>query len=94
MVQASITNERNIDRVAEALIIQHPRIHLREIEKRAKVKGKDGTKRGDCSNTCWFQEKGKHTGFGKSRASAYNADFTSVDDDSHDDDMVGLADAS
>ena len=28
MLQASGNNERDFDRVAEALIIQHPRIHL------------------------------------------------------------------
>ena len=41
MVQASIGNERDFDRVADALIIQHPRIHLRERvkdERRAKAK--------------------------------------------------------
>ena len=36
MVQASISNERDFDRVAEVLIIQHPRIHLRENQRRAK----------------------------------------------------------
>ena len=41
MVQASIGNERDFDRVAEAFIIQHPRIHLRESQRRAKGKGKD-----------------------------------------------------
>ena len=29
MVHASTDNERNVDRVAEAVISQHPRIHLR-----------------------------------------------------------------
>ena len=53
VVQASITNKRDIDRVAAALIIPHPRIHLRESRKREKGKGKD-TRR--------FQEKDKHTG--------------------------------
>ena len=43
MVQASINNERDFDGVAEPLIIQHPRIHLRESQKRAKGKGKDGS---------------------------------------------------
>ena len=62
MVQASIDNERDFDRVADALIIQHPRIHLRACRKRTKGKGKDGIKRGDNSNTRWLQEKGKHTG--------------------------------
>ena len=46
MVQASINNERDFDRIAEDPIIQHPRIHLREIQKRSKGKGKDGFKRG------------------------------------------------
>ena len=30
MIMASIGNARNFDRIAEALAIQHPRIHLRE----------------------------------------------------------------
>ena len=34
MVLASISNERDFDRVAEAPIIQHPRIHLRENQRR------------------------------------------------------------
>ena len=55
MVHLSISNERDFDRVAEALIIQHPRIHLRESQRRAKGKGKDGCKRGDNSNTRWFR---------------------------------------
>ena len=41
-VQASIGNERDFDTVADALIIQHPRIHLRESQRRTKGKGKDG----------------------------------------------------
>ena len=47
MVQASISNERDFGRVADALIIQHPRIHLRESQGRTKGQGKDGFKRGD-----------------------------------------------
>ena len=47
MVQASISNERDFDRVAEAIIIQHPRIHLRVSQRRTKGKGKDGFKRVD-----------------------------------------------
>ena len=64
MVQASISNELDFDRVAEALIIQHTRIHFRESQRRAKGKGKDGFKRVDSSNTRWFRGKGKgkHTG--------------------------------
>ena len=31
MVQASIDNERDLDRIAEALIIQHPRIHSEKV---------------------------------------------------------------
>ena len=84
MVQASVNNERDFDRVADALIIQHPHIHLRESRKRAKGKDKDAR---------WFQERGKHTGYGKSGTSAYYANFTSVEDYDHEDDMVELADA-
>ena len=60
-VQASIrNNECDFDRVADVLIIQHPRIHLQESRKRAKGKGKDGFKRVDNSNTRWFfAEKAK-----------------------------------
>ena len=42
MVQASVNNERDFDKVAEALIIQRQRIHLRKRRKRAKGKGKYG----------------------------------------------------
>ena len=55
VVQASINDERDFDRNAEALIIQHPRIHLRESQRQTKGKGKDGSKRGDTSNTRWFR---------------------------------------
>ena len=96
MVQASISNERDFDRVAETLIIQHPRIHLRESQRRAKGQGKDGFKRVDNSNTRWFRGKGKgkHTGGGKSGASAHHANLTSVEDyDCYDEDMDESANA-
>ena len=96
MVQASIGNERDLDRVAEALIIQHPRIHLREDQRRAKGKGKDGFKRVDNPNARWFRGrgKGKHTGSGKSGASAHHANLTSVKDyDYYDEHMDESANA-
>ena len=79
MVQALISNARDFDRVAEAPIIQHPRVHLRENQRRTKGKGKDRFKRVDNPNTRWFREecKGKHTGSGKSGTSAHHADLTS-----------------
>ena len=43
--------------------------------------------------TRWFQEKGQHTGSGKSGASAYYANFTSVEDYGSDDEKVELVDA-
>ena len=58
MVQASISNARDFGRVAEALIIQHPRVHLWENQRRAKGKGKDGFKRVDNPG------KGKYAGSG------------------------------
>ena len=43
MVPASINNERDLDKVANALFIQHARIHVREsCNKRTKGKGKAG----------------------------------------------------
>ena len=95
MVQASINNERDFDRVPDALIIPHPRIHFRESQQRTKAKGKDGFKRGDNSNTRWFRGKGvsKHTGSGKSGSSACYANFNSVEDYNYDDDMNEPADA-
>ena len=94
MAQASISKEREFDRVADTLIIQHPRIHLRESQRRTKGKGKHGFKRGDNSNTRWFRGKGKgkHTGSEKSEASASYANFTSVEDYDYDDDMNEPAD--
>ena len=82
MLQASISNERDIDRVAEALIIQHPRIHLRESQRRAKGKRKDGFKCVHNPNARWFRGrgKGKHTGSGKSGTSAHHANLSSVED--------------
>ena len=61
MVHASINNERDFDKVADALIIQHPRIHLRESRKHTKGKGKDGTKSNDNLNIRRLQEKDKNT---------------------------------
>ena len=68
MVQASISNERDFDRVAEALIIQDPRLHLR-LSRRTR-EGKRQRR-----NQTW-----RHTGSGKSGACAYYANFTSVED--------------
>ena len=95
MVQASINNERDLDRVAEALIIQHPRIHLRESQRQSKGKGKDGSKRGDTSSTRWFRGKGegKHTGSGEPGASVYYANFDYTDDYNFDDDVQEHEDA-
>ena len=60
MVQASIHNERDFDKVADALIIQHPRIHLREGRKNARrEKGRDGIKSSDNLNIRRLPEKGK-----------------------------------
>ena len=80
------------------MVHQHPRIHIRESQKRATVKGKDGFKRGDNSNVRWFRGKGgcKHTGSGKSGksgTSAFYASYTSVEDYDYDDDTIESADA-
>ena len=89
-MQASINNERDFDRVAEPLIIQHPRIHPRDSHRSAKSKGKDGFECEDNSNLRWFRGKGKgkHTGrrkIGKAGTSAHYDSYTSVEDYGFDD---------
>ena len=51
IVLASISNALDFDRVAEALIIQHRHIHLRDSQRRTKGKGKDGFKCADNPKT-------------------------------------------
>ena len=71
-----------------ALIIQHPRIHLRERLKPAKGKGTDGIKFSDNLNIRRLQEKGKHTGDGNLGASANDANFTVAENYGYNDDKV------
>ena len=92
MVQASSTNERDFDRVAGALIIQHPRIHLQDKVRNArKGKGKDGFKtrrQFERSSVSAEGAKGKNTlaveNLGKSDASAHYASCTPVEDYNYD----------
>ena len=75
MIQASIGNVRDFDKVAEALLVQHPRIHLKEKSKKpVKSKGKgDGKPRKGKS-----RGKGKHK---KGRSSSSNtAHYTEVEE--------------
>ena len=83
IVQASIHNERDVDRVADALVIQHPRIHLRESRKRPKEKGKD---------THQLREGGKNSDTGISGKSACYTNSNFVEDYDHGDDTVERAD--
>ena len=76
--QASINNESVFDNVADALVVQHPRVHLRERRKRPEEEGKD---------THRLREGGKHSGNGKSGTSA-----CFVEDYDHGDDTVERAD--
>ena len=74
MIQASISNERDFDRVAEALI------HLRESPRRTKGKGSNVLM---IQTLVGFAEKATAntlTGSGKSGASAHHANLTSVED--------------
>ena len=54
---------------------------------------KIGFKRGDNSNTRWFQEKARHAGSRTPGANAYHANFTSVEDYGCSNDTVELTDA-
>ena len=95
VVQASIHNERDFDRVADALNIQHPRIHLRESQKRVKAKRQRRvqTWRQFKHSLVSRKGKGKHSEIGKSGASAYHASYTSAEDCDYDDDTIEPADA-
>ena len=72
-------------------------MQLRESQRRAKGKGKDGFKRVDNSNTRWFRGKGKgkHTGSGKPGANAHHANLISIEDHDYycDEDMNESANA-
>ena len=46
MEQSSIGNARDFERIAEALILQHPRIHVRESRKKSPYQGGKPTKGG------------------------------------------------
>ena len=59
MVLASINNERDFDRVADALIIQHPRGHLRESQRRANGKAKTDSNVLTIQTLVGFAEKAK-----------------------------------
>ena len=61
MVQASMTNELDFDRVADALIIPHPRMHLRESQKRTKATGKTGSNVETIQTLVGFAEKARVT---------------------------------
>ena len=64
--QASINNESDFDKVADADVIQQSRVHLRESRKRPKEKGKDPHR---------LREGGKHSDNGKSGTSACSSAF-------------------
>jgi len=77
MIQASIGNQRDFDKIADALVVQHPRIHVREQRHqvhRGKGKGKGlhrasyGHKK---SSSSWLSYKGKAHGKGKTFNRAY-----------------------
>ena len=69
MIQASIGNARDFDRVADALVVQHPRIHLKHTPtSRLTDKGK-GKRKGSGKS----KPKGGGKSFGKSFGRPSNA---------------------
>ena len=78
MIQASIANARDFDKIADALVVQHPRIHMREVRTGAPsgrfVKGKGKRKGGK------GKRKGKRKSGGKNSFS-YSARLTTDDGD-------------
>ena len=64
MIQASIGNARNFEKIADALVVQHPRIHMRESRSTAThpgrhVKGKGKSKKGGGFRKGGGKRKGK-----------------------------------
>ena len=70
MIQASIGNVREFDKVADALVLQHPRIHVRE-QRRAKPFGSVG-KGASSSSGHRFQSKKFHGGKSRSKGKRYS----------------------
>ena len=58
MIQASIGNARDFDKIADALVVQHPRIHLKGISKPTRPKGGKPSGKGN---------SGSHKGKGKGK---------------------------
>ena len=79
MVQASVNNVRTFDKIADALILQHPRIHLREAKRHAVGKGSISKSKGHPYRTDayrrWAGKGGRKKGHGKGyRHTAHYAD--------------------
>ncbi len=58
MIQASISNARDFQKVADALVLQHPRIHVKEHRRTTTGKGKGGYSKGK-SRSRYTPGKGK-----------------------------------
>ena len=68
MIQASIGNARDFEKVADALVVQHPRIHLKNTPMlKVKGRGKPGRQKG--SGRFKFKGGGKGKGYPFSRSS-------------------------
>ena len=81
--QASTNSDSDFDKVADALVIQQPRVPLRESSEAPEEKGKD---------THRLQEGGKHSDNGKPGTSVRCTNFNFVDDCDHSDDTDDRAD--
>ena len=87
MVQASIGNSRDFQKVADALVLQHPRIHVRE-HRRHGGRGSKGTSKGyrkdKFMTRAWKggRRPGKGASSSSSKGTAYIADG---DEDWHED---------
>ena len=66
MIQASIGNARDFDKIAEALIVQHPRVHLRHVSasqsskggRKSSGKGKAQSSKGKGKGRAWRNPSG------------------------------------
>ena len=83
MIQASIANQRDFDKIADALVVQHPRIHVREQRHRSSDKGK-GKGKGKYNRSLYGQRRSpssfKGKAYGKGKRTANIVDEEEYDD--------------
>ena len=80
MIQASIGNERDFEKVAEALVVQHPRVHLKEGKSKPLVSRAAGGRGGGLRSVSGFFKGGHKKGKGKRRFRGFRTSHLATDE--------------